>query len=728
MGKKNPDYIRTEISTQYTPTARNKRSLRDESSAPIARIVGMGAFIALAFLGLIVRLWYLQVVQGDTHLQTALYTGKGTIMRVRPARGIIKDSDGHPLVVNVTKFAIFARPGNGPDQFPMPLSEKDYAKELEKAEKKSQKVIDKIHKKQETLLKERDERLKALQSITGITPESAIKNLEAQQKKVISGQPLKISEGISDEDLIARLVEQKSAVPGIYADVVTVRRYAADQFAAHLLGYVDDISATSLQEKRRLFNTSQSPADDYSPDDKIGVKGIERQYESYLHGTPGYQELSKRSTVMSSTAPIEGSSIQLHLEERVQRAAESAIEGKKGAIVAMDPETGAVLALASWPKYDPNVFQMNALPEEMNQFLNKNKDQPQANRAVAPEPPGSTYKIVTATACLAEKITSLGRSITCTGAIRRKGGTLKCMSKNGHGSVSLVGAMARSCNVYYGTLGIELEEKKANNIQKWGNAFGLGVPTGADFGDYKGNIPDHNATLKENRPWGWGDAAKAGIGQGYVTTSPLQMVRVVSAISNGGIIYEPHFVKAIISPDGKKQIIAPKIASKLPVTKETLSAVRQGLYACINSGTGQKARVGGGVDVMGKTGSAELGRRLPGSTKQASHAWFVGVGSRGGKKIAVCVFIDGHGQDLHGGADAAPPASRVISSYFYDTNQVPRISRPTSELSQQIEAAQKAKVVRDPTAPSPPALFAPAQGKLSTQHTHSRTRRRRSSR
>jgi penicillin-binding protein 2 len=685
MANKNTDYTRTEISTQYTATPRNKRAAHEESSAPVVRIVGMGGVITLAFLGLIVRLWYLQVVQGDEHLKTAQEKGKGVPLRILPVRGVITDNAGNPLVANTTKFAVLVRPGDGLDQFPMPIDDK----EIEKVAKKSPKLAERWRKKQAIAIAKRDEILKKLQNIAGIAPENAIKRLEAEQKRAIPGQPLTITEGITDEDTIARLAEQGHLLRGVYTDVITVRRYASDQYAAHVLGYVKDIDEKSLKEKKRL-------KENYGPTDKIGVKGLERSYEKILRGVPGEKEIGKNGSVMSSTPPIAGDSIQLHLAERAQRAAENAIEGKKGAIVAIDPETGGVLALASWPKYDPNVMQMPVLTSEMNTYLNDNKDKPQINRAVGPEPPGSTYKIVTATAGLAEKVITEDKAFNCNGAIHRKGGHLNCMSKHGHGSISLIGAMSKSCNVFYGETGIRLEEKEENTIQKWGNLFGLGTKTHADFGDYDGTIPSHNATheyrkIESRRDWGWGDSAQASIGQGFVTVTPLQMARVVGAISNGGIIYEPHFVKAIIHPDGKKEAIPPKIVNKLPVSKDDLAIVRRGLRACINSGTGQKANVGGGVDVMGKTGSAELGRRLPGTTKQASHAWFVGVGSKNGKKIAVCVFIDGHGLDLHGGADAAPPAARVISAYFNDTDQVPKISKPHDAYEEEIEAGKKAQ-------------------------------------
>lgn len=454
-------------------------------------------------------------------------------------------------------------------------------------------------------------------------------------------------------------------LPGVTLRIRPRRSYVGGGIASHLLGYIGEISRPELKARTDAG---------YEMGDEIGKFGLEKHWEPFLRGYSGGQQvevdaLGRRVRVLHEISDVPGNSVLLTLDRDVQEAAHQALRGKEGAIVVLDVHTGAVVAMASAPVFDPNTFARGITAKEWRDLVND----PMAvlnNRVVQGQyPPGSAFKIVLAIAALEEGVIDPESAIFDPGFHAVGNRVFRDWKKGGHGAVNLHRGVVESCDVYFYQLGLKLG---IDRIAKYARLLGLGEPTGIELDHEKGGlIPD--SEWKQRRfgePWYNGETPSVSIGQGYVTVTPLQMANLMAAVANGGTLYRPWFVQRVESLDGAliREYRPAKIRS-VALNPDTLRRVHAALRDVVNgpAGTGGFAR-SKLVPVAGKTGTAQVAEMKGAYVKSEQlayevrdHAWFVAYAPADRPQIAAAVLVE-HGG--HGGSAAAPLAKQVIEKYF----------------------------------------------------------------
>jgi penicillin-binding protein 2 len=435
--------------------------------------------------------------------------------------------------------------------------------------------------------------------------------------------------------------------------------------AAHLLGYLGEISSKEL-ESGRFTHLKMG--------EYVGKFGVERRFESYLAGERGGRQVEVSSSgqvvrTLKTVPPIPGKNLNLTIDLKLQQVAEAALGMDAGAVVAIDPNNGEVLTLASTPAFNQNDF-ISGLTNQKWQALIHNPQKPMNNKAVqGGYPPGSTYKIVTALAGLEEKVIDANTSFFCPGQFQFGKRTFRCWRRGGHGHVSLKKALAESCDVYFYQVGLKLGVDK---LAKYANALGLGKPTGIELANENSGLIPTAAWKKERTGISWqrGETLSIAIGQGFNSTTPLQMAVVTAAVANGGTLHRPTLIKnsEAINPGTKLPEDPPN--DRFPVSQHNLRLVQNGLWEVVNGkrGTARIAKIPG-VEICGKTGTAQVfTRKTQADLKEEdlekslrSHAWFVAYAPNQNPQIAVSVLVE-HG--AHGSSSAAPIAKKVIASYL----------------------------------------------------------------
>ena len=454
-------------------------------------------------------------------------------------------------------------------------------------------------------------------------------------------------------------------LPGVTLRVRPRRNYADGPMAAHILGYLGEIGPKQLKILKEQG---------YLAGDEIGRYGLEKKWEEVLKGQSGGEQvevdaLGRRVRVLHEVVDVPGYTVHLTLDRQLQQTAFEALKGKQGTIVAIDVHSGAILTMVSTPAFDPNVFARGIKSEEWRSLI-KDRLRPLNNRAIQGQyPPGSTFKIIMAIAGLEEGAMDPDAKIFDPGFFPFGNRNFRDWKKGGHGSVNLHKAIVESCDVYFYQLGQRLGVDK---IAKYARAFGLGEKTGAFFDDEKdGLVPDTAWKRKRFRqPWYPGETPSVSIGQGYLTTTPLQLANMMAAVANGGTLYRPRIVNKVESVDGAtvRQYQAEKIGT-IELKPATLQRVREALADVVSGagGTGAAAR-SKVVAIAGKTGTAQViemkGAYL--KSEQLSyfnrdHAWFVAFAPVENPQIALAVLVE-HGG--HGGAAAAPLAKEVFEKYI----------------------------------------------------------------
>ncbi|MBL0176961.1 MAG: penicillin-binding protein 2 [Ignavibacteria bacterium] len=559
-----------------------------------------GAFLALlAVLGY--RLYQLQFIEYDTFRQHAERNSIRRIAR-EPMRGLIYDRDMKLIVNNNPSYTLTVTP-----------------------------------------FEFKWEALPVLGRMFGV--DSNFVRYRIIQAGRYSFEPVKIARDISFEQL-AMLEENKSQLPGVNFVVESRREYSMNSKLAHLLGYTKEISPQLL---KRL-------GDYYQPGDIVGFNGIESYYENILRGRKGFGffTVNARGKVVESfengqsdIPAAEGTDLVLSLDMGLQAYAEGILRNRAGAIVAMDPSNGEILAFASSPDYDLRDL-TGRIPVDVWQRLNTDERHPMYNRcSMAAYPPGSTFKMMLAAAALQEGIIDENSTIPCPGSYTLAGTTFKC--HGAHGNINVVHAIEASCNVFFYKLIFKLGFEQWS---RYGSMFHFGRKTGMDISNENpGTLPSEAYyNRRYAKRWNKGYLVSLGIGQGEVNTTPLQMAAYTSTFANGGTYFRPHAVRAVIdrTSGGRKEI--PVIREKLPISDRVWRIVQNGMYRVVNgNGTGFAARVDG-AQVAGKTGTAQ-------NPHGRDHAWFVGYAPFKNPKIAVAVIIENGGT---GGITAAPVAGSVI--------------------------------------------------------------------
>lgn len=588
-------------------------------------------FVCLS--ALVIRLWYLQIEQG------AIFRDRSENNRLRTvhipaARGLILDRLGEVLVRNRPSFNVELVAEDCPNQ---------------------------------------QEAITVLAQIVGQDPEE-LKARLAKDGKRRRFEPKLILRDVS-RDIVAQISAQQQRLPGIVVSAVPTRDYPYGELSAHVLGYIREVSGEQLKS---------AAYSDYLLGDIVGQYGIESELERYLRGERGIQGVvvnARGSKIAEAYRSPEkaGSNITLTLDHRVQIAADSALEGKKGAIVVMDVRSGEILAMASAPRFAPAIF-TSEIPQDVWGALVDSKSNRLSNRAVQGAfAPGSVFKIFVAAAALSEGVVTPREKIWCPGYLKFGKRTFKCHKHSGHGSVSLFEAMIQSCDVYFYTVGQRLGVDRIHHYAH--DLFGLGELTEiAGKDESKGIVPStkwKEAYFKreEDKKWYPGETLSVAIGQGAVTVTPVQIARSLAALVNGGKVLKPRLVKRVTAADGRVLFDAPagpevlKSVDLEPEVIERLKAAMLGVVAD-KRGTGKQAALPEkfGISVAGKTGTAQVASRESG-IKEEDHAWFTGYAPANNPQVVAVALIENGG---HGGVAAAPAVRRVLAAYF----GVPEVVEP----------------------------------------------------
>ncbi|MFQ5723441.1 MAG: penicillin-binding protein 2 [Terriglobia bacterium] len=474
-------------------------------------------------------------------------------------------------------------------------------------------------------------------------------------------QPIVLKDAASMAD-IAFIEAHRTDLPELELVLIYRRRYLPGRFGAHLFGYVGESSPEEVATRG------------YELGDVVGKMGVERFYNAILRGQNGERRVivdsrGREVEKLAMIRPVPGHPIQLTLDYDIQLAAEQALEGHQGALVALDPRTGDILAMVSRPAFDPSLFAIRVRPEEWRQLI-EDPDKPLLNRAIQAQlAPGSVFKVVVATAALEEGIIDENFTVQCPGWANHYGRIFRCWRPNGHGRVDLHRALVESCDVFFYQLGRRLG---IEGISQYARRFGLGSPTGIDLpGEEGGLVPSREWKQRVRKePWYDGETISVAIGQGPLMVTPLQLAVVLGGIASGGVFPEP---RLLLDPDN------PPVFHRVALQPETVQFITDALWGVVNEagGTGRAAHLSG-VDMAGKTGTAQLasyerqerGRGAP-RRHLVDNAWFVGLAPRRNPEIVVAVLLE-HGEH---GAAAAPLARQVIQAYFEKKKQSESVVR-----------------------------------------------------
>jgi penicillin-binding protein 2 len=528
---------------------------------------------------LILYLFYLQIVRGTEFSQKAKDVSQRETS-IPAQRGEIYDRNADtPLVFNVDSFAVDVVPGDvAPSDIPILF-----------------------------------ERLSGILSV----PVTEL-NKRIPPKAYRQFQPIEVVGGVSLET-ISYLAEHTDLFQGVTWHNKPIRNYVESGTMAHVLGYVGDITKEELQV---LYNQG------YETGAAIGKSGIEKQYDDVLRGKDGkkfrvvdVQERSLTGEEGDVVPPVDGRNIVLTVDRRIQKIAEQALGERRGSVVVLKPATGEILALVSYPSFDPNQFFKTDAGQYFN-ALSLDPASPFLNRAIqSAYSPGSVFKIIMTTAVIGDATIPTARSVQCLGKITLGDRVFNCHVHTGHGYLDLFGGLAQSCDVYFWTVGGELGIEK---IDSYAREFGLGALSGIDLPEERsGLLPTPEWKQKtQHTKWVGGDTYNMSIGQGFVTMTPLQMANSVALIVNEGVIYKPHLLKETRDPDtGKIAYKAqPEILHTSYISRETFQTVQEAMRGVITKGTAKPVVDTKAVEVAGKTGTTEIG------VEGQWHSWFAAYG------------------------------------------------------------------------------------------------------
>lgn len=463
------------------------------------------------------------------------------------------------------------------------------------------------------------------------------------------------------DDVGDEFINRIADIPGAALQKWPARVYPAGEIAAHVVGYMSEVTAEELPELAKLG---------YEPGDKVGRAGIEAYAEPWLAGKRGGQlklinEDGSTIRILGDVDPEPAMDIVLTLDLDVQTAAYQAIseDGRKGAAVVMDPANGQILAMVSNPTFDPNSFILGISDEEWARMNDPNQ-QPLINRAtIVGYPIGSTYKLVTASAGMVHFGYNAGTWLNCPGAFSLPGSSQVWLDwvPGGQGEMNLHTAIYRSCNTVFYEMGAQLDVENENWLPEMSRAFGFGQRTGiVELYDIPGVVPDPQWKMDAIGDfWARGDAVNLAIGQGYFLGTPLQLAKAYSAVANGGILWKPYLVMDVVKLDGSVvHSTQPEEMGRLPLTADQIKVLQDAMHDVVHAsnGTATQAFSGIGYTVSGKTGTAETGRE-----GEDAHGWFGAFTPSDNPKITITTMIE---NGVTGSGSAAPLARKIIDAYY----------------------------------------------------------------
>ncbi len=560
----------------------------------LLRIITFTLFLLLA-----AGLFYLQIIKGPIYRRMSR-DNRIRLVSIESPRGRIFDREGRLLVDNRISFDVAI--------IPQELENKDSIME----------------------------RLSVRLGIPVEELEEALKD-----NFIAPFQPVRVASDIGKEAAIS-LEEERLDLPGMFIETRPRRYYPYKKVASHILGYLGQINSAELA-KLKTYG--------YRMDDLIGRAGIEKYYDNYLRGEHGGKQLEVDNMgyqvgILGFREPVRGKDIYLTIDIRLQEYIEKIFEGARGGVCVMDPKSGEVLSLVSLPSFDPNFFVDEKSFRKIKQLFRR-KDYPMLDRMIqCAYPPGSVFKVVTAAAALAKKKFLPETALSCGGSYSLGKKAFRCWKKSGHGAQAIREAIKNSCNVFFYQAG---RIAGVDGMAKYAAKFGFGRPSGIDLpNEASGLLPNRMwKTLKKREPWYEGETLNYAIGQGYLLVTPIQILRMISAVANEGYLVRPYLAKRIEDVDISKQKEAP-----INISKESLDIIREGLVRVVNDrgGTGRMAAVKS-IVIAGKTGTAQ-------TSTERTHAWFTGFAPADDPKASLVVFLEYGGK---GGLRASKTAGSIFA-------------------------------------------------------------------
>ena len=596
-----------------------------------SRVTVAGAFVLLCFGLLFGRFVWLQVIQHG-YYQTRAEDNRISLVPIVPNRGLIVDRKGVILARNYSAYTLEITPSR-------------IRGDLEA-------VIDQLATVIDIQAKDRKRFKKLLEES---------KNFES----------LPIRTRLSDDE-VARFIANRYRFPGIDIKARLFRQYPFGAFAAHVLGYIGRVTDGDIEKIE-----DQDEEANYRGTEHFGKTGLEQHYEFDLHGITGFERVEVDAgghavRTIARTAPVAGNNLTLTLDARLQQIAERAFGSRKGALVAIEPATGGILAMVSVPNYDPNLF-VDGIGSQDWDELNTSADKPMLNRALnGAYPPGSTFKPYMALAALTNGKRRPEQAIADPGYFNFGDHTFRDDKKGGHGMVDMYKSIVVSCDTYYYMLANDLG---IDSIAAFMRQFGFGQRTGIDIeGESEGVLPSPEWKKKrfrrpEQQKWYAGETISIGIGQGYNAYTPIQLAQAMAALANNGVMFRPHLVDHVTDTrSGDKTLIEPQPIRTIPLQQAHIDIIKAAMVGVNKEGTGARAFAGAPYVSAGKTGTAQVfslkGEKYSeGKIKKElrDHALFIAFAPADQPKIALAVLVENGG---FGAAAAAPIARQVIDYYL----------------------------------------------------------------
>lgn len=593
------------------------------------RVALSGALVLAAFVLLLGRFFHLQVVQ-HTYYTTRAEDNRISLVPIVPNRGVIVDRNGVVLARNYSAFTLEITPSKVDD---LEATIEGLSKVIE--------ILPKDRKRFRRLLEES-------------------KNFES----------LPIRTRLSEEE-VARFAANRYLFPGVEVKARLFRQYPLGPVAAHAIGYINRINKRDLE----LIEEDDQAAN-YKGTDHIGKTGLEQKYEYQLHGETGYEQVEidaggRAIRGLSRTAPVQGNNLTLTLDVKLQEMAEKAFGDRRGALVAIEPATGGILALVSAPSFDPNLF-VDGIRSDDWELLNNSPDRPMLNRALnGAYPPGSTFKPFMALAALETGKRTAGQTIADPGVFNFGGHQFRDDKKGGHGTVDMYKSIVQSCDTYYYMLANDMG---IDSIARFMAQVGLGQRTGVDIeGESEGVLPSPEWKQRrfkrpEQQKWFAGETISVGIGQGYNAYTPIQLAQAIATVANNGVMFRPHLVKYITdSRSGERTMVEPEPLRILPWKRQNVETVKKAMIGVNAAGTAARAFAGAPYVSAGKTGTAQVFSLKGADYKSSSvkkelrdHALYIAFAPADQPKIALAVLVENGGF----GAQSAAPIARMVFDYY----------------------------------------------------------------
>ncbi len=626
------------------------------------RMLAVRALMLAAFAVLAFQLWQLQIVRRQEFQQRA-DRQRFSVVAVDAPRGVFYDRNRRPLVNNIPRYVVSLVWSRLPEEAEAQLP-----------------ILERLSSLLGIPLSSHESAPVA--SLRGLPDRndpggSAHKDLVGllEEAKKRPFEPYPIAPNV-DRQRAFVLMEELPQLPGVVVQIQPTRQYLEGSLFAHLIGYMGRLPAEEVERYLSL------PGSDYTPNDLVGYSGLERTMEAELHGRRGRRHIEvdaygREVAVLATESPQPGHSLVLSVDRDLQARTEQFLregmtsgKGTSAVAIVMSTRTGEVLSMVSLPGYDDNLFAQGKV--ESYASLTQDPSLPMFDRAIAGQfPPGSSFKIIPATAALQDRVVNLSTTFRCEGTLNLQAQgqwQFYCWTRKygyGHGDLNILGALAQSCDIFFYQLVGGYEEFPGlglDGLNHYARMFGLGEPTGIELsGEASGLVPSAKwKRLNYNESWTTGDTYNAAIGQGFVLATPMQMANAVSAIANGGTLYRPQLVHDIVDADGRTiRPFQPQVIRRLDVSPTVLATVREGMREAVLTGTAVKANLPE-IAVAGKTGSAEFGTP-DAQGYRPTHAWFLAFAPYDNPEVAVVVFVEGGGE---GSGVAAPIAARILRYYF----------------------------------------------------------------